>query len=217
MTIFNIQKGDSQTLTKKDFIIGSVIAVILLCSWIYMSSGMSLIATFVPGLVFAWGLFVFMYIRKIPLPNHNIFLPIYFFTLGWQFIHFSEEFTTNFKELFPLLYNGQPYTDNLFVTFNMGSYFVFIAAPVLAYYKGLKFLFLPTLFFIVYGAMGNAIAHTWWSLYLSKYFPGLYTASLYWVLGPVLLGIILKSKKATAIYIVILTVTLVLTLTLLMK
>ena len=215
--LFDIEKSKNQRLTKKDFVIGTIIAVVMLTFWIVGSSGMSLIATFIPGLIFAWTIFAILYFKQIELPDYNIFLPLYFLTLGWQFFHFTEEFMTNFKELFPTTYGGQPYSNNTFVAFNMSAYFIFIVAPILVYFKGLKFFLLPTLFFIVYGAMGNAISHSWWSIYLGKYFPGLYTAQAYWIFAPIILTKLLKSKRLTGILIVAMTITLALTLTLLMK
>lgn len=214
---FNIERSKDQRLTKKEFTIGTVITVILLIVWIIMGSGMSLIATFVPGLLLAWILFAILYFKKIELPDYNIFLPFYFLTLGWQFFHFTEEFITNFKVLFPTIYGGQPYSNNTFVAFNMASYFIFIISPVLVYFKGLKFFLIPVLFFTVYGGMGNAISHSWWSIYLGKYFPGLYTALAYWILAPILLTLLLKSRKRAGIFIVATTIVLILTLTFLMK
>jgi hypothetical protein len=214
---FNIAGNESLQLSKKDFRIGSIIAIILSAFWWYMSSGMSLIATFIPGIAFTWLLFSIMHFNKIELPARNAFLPLYFVALAWQCIHFAEEFSTGFAVLFPKIYNGQPYTDATFVSFNMISYFVFILAPIMVYFKGLKFLFLPVLFFIVYGAMGNAIAHVWWAIITGHYFPGLYTALGYWFLGPVLLAMILRSSKKAGIYITGLAIVLVLSLTLLMQ
>lgn len=218
MTKFlNLEKNSNKCLTKTDFIIGSFISVVLLIIWALGSSGMSLIATFVPGILFAWILFAILYFRKIKPPDHNLFLPIYFFTLGWQFIHFSEEFATNFKEVFPQIYGGKAYAENTFVAFNMFSYFVFIVSPVLVYFRGLRFFLVPVLFFVVYGAIGNAIAHTWWSIYFGQYFSGLYTSFLYWLLGPILLATFLKSKKNAGIYIGIFLIALVVILTALIQ
>jgi hypothetical protein len=136
--------------------------------------------------------------------------------LAWQCLHFTEEFLANFAVLFPKIYNGQPYSDDTFLSFNMLSYFVFIMAPIMVYFKGIKFLFLPTLFFIVYGAMGNAIAHLWWTLVEGHYFPGFFTALGYWFLGPILLKMVLKSSMKAAIYITAFSTLLLVTLTLLM-
>ncbi|MDQ1087140.1 hypothetical protein [Siphonobacter sp. SORGH_AS_1065] len=217
MSFFNLERYHKERqLTRSDVVIGSILSAILLTLFALGSSGMSLIATFIPGILFAWLLFVFMYFKEIELPDYTIFLPQYFLALGWQFIHFAEEFITNFRELFPVTYGGQPYAANSFVAFNMLSYFVFIGAPILVYFRGLKFLFIPVLFFIVYGVMGNAIAHSWWSAYLGAYFPGLYTSLAYWLLGPMVLATIVRSKKIALIYILLLTAILIVTLTLLM-
>jgi hypothetical protein len=218
MSFFNLEKyRNAKLLTKSDFLIGSGVSVVMLSLFVWGSSGMSLVATFVPGLIFAWFLFTFIYLNKIELPDYNIFLPVYFLTLGWQFVHFAEEFITNFKELFPVMYGGLPYSENSFVIFNMFSYFMFIVSPVLLYFRGLKFLFIPVLFFIVYGAMGNAIAHSWWSIYFGQYFSGLYTSLMYWILGTVLLTIVFRSKKRSFTYILAFTGVLIVTLTLLMN
>lgn len=58
------------------------------------------------------------------------------------------------------------------------------------------FLLMPVLFFVIYGAIGNAISHSWWSLSLGRYFPGLVTAQIYWLLGPYVLHRLLGSRAA---------------------
>lgn len=192
-----------ETLSKKDFIIGTVIALAMGTVFTRLSSGMSLLVTFVPGIVITWLTFGWLYKKQIKLPDGPAFFPFFFATLAWQFIHFAEEFTTGFRSQFPLLYGGTPYSDNLFVTFNMLSYFVFTLACILVFTKKLRFLLVPVMFYIIYGAIGNAISHTWWSLYLKSYFPGLVSAQLYWVLGPLLLYKLSGDRKA-AITVVVL-------------
>jgi hypothetical protein len=59
-----------------------------------------------------------------------------------------------------------------------------------------RLLLMPVLFFVVYGAIGNAVAHTCWSLSLRAYFPGLVTAQVFWVLGPLLLHLLLGSWRS---------------------
>ena len=44
----------SDVLSKKDFVIGTVIALVMATIFTLLSSGMSLIVTFVPGIVFSW-------------------------------------------------------------------------------------------------------------------------------------------------------------------
>lgn len=185
-----------ETLGKKDFIIGTVIALVMGTTFTLLSSGKSLLVTFVPGIVITWLTFAWLYKKQIKLPDGPAFFPLFFATLAWQFIHFAEEFTTGFRSQFPLLYGGTPYSDNLFVTFNMLSYFIFTLACILVFTRGLRFLLVPILFYIIYGAIGNAISHTWWSVYLKSYFPGFVSAQLYWILGPLVLYKLLGERRA---------------------
>lgn len=184
------------TLSKKDFTIGSVIALVMGTTFTLLSSGKSLLVTFVPGIAITWLTFAWLYKKQIKLPDVSAFFPMFFATLAWQFIHFAEEFTTGFRSQFPLLYGGTPYSDDLFVTFNMLSYFVFTLACILVFTKKLRFLLIPVMFYIIYGAIGNAISHTWWSLYLKSYFPGFASAQLYWILGPMVLYKLLGERRA---------------------
>jgi hypothetical protein len=209
----NTSLTTNEALSTRDLIIGTVIALIMGTIFISLSSGMSLIVTFVPGLVFTWLVFVWLYTKRISLPDASKFLPVFFVALSVQFIHFAEEFTTGFYTKFALLYGGTPYSVNLFVIFNMVAYFIFTLACVLAFTRNLRFLILPVLFYIVYGAIGNAISHTWWSLYLQAYFPGLITAQLYWVAGPLVLNKLLGNRRDTLVVITLFAIVLIILLT----
>lgn len=173
--------------------------------------------TFVPGLGFAWIAFYFIYSRKIKLPEISAFMPFFFLVLSWQFLHFNEEFLTDFKTKFPLLYDSNPYSAEKFVGVNMVSYFVFAVSCVIFQKTNLKFLLIPVLFYITYGAIGNAIAHTWWSIILKEYFPGLVTAQLYWVFGPWILHKLVPDKKFIGWYVLLFAIVLIALLTIFMK
>ena len=203
----------NQTLSKKDLILGTVIALIMGTVFVSLSSGMSLIVTFIPGLVVTWLIYVWLYVKKIELPDGTNFLPVFFAALSVQFIHFAEEFTTGFYTKFPLLYGGSPYSMNLFVIFNMVAYFIFTLACILVFTRSLRFLMMPVLFYIVYGAIGNAISHTWWSIYLRSYFPGLITAQLYWVVGPLALNKLLGNRRDMFVAVGLFAVVLIILLT----
>jgi hypothetical protein len=185
--ILEAGRTHGEVLSKTDLIMGTMIALVMATAFTLLSSGLSLIVSFVPGIAVTWLTYVWLYIDKRQLPSGTAFLPVFFVALAVQFIHFAEEFTTGFRTSFPLLYGGTPYSADLFVTFNMVSYFIFTLACILVFTKGFRFLLVPAMFFIIYGAIGNAIAHTWWSLYLRAYFPGLVTAQIYWLVGPFLL------------------------------
>ncbi len=188
----------ARSLSKRDFVIGTLIVSVMAAIFLIGSPGKSLVVTFIPGLAVAWLIYAWMFTKRIDLPSIASFFPVYFATLAIQFLHFAEEFTTGFAEKFPRLYGSAPFSGDLFVTFNMSSYFVFTIACILALHKNIRFLIIPVLFFVVYGALGNAIAHTWWVIYTKGYFPGFVTAQLYWVAGPVVLYKLLPTKKGVA-------------------
>lgn len=190
-----IRAIDSDVLSTRDLAVGTAVALVMGTVFTLLSSGLSLIVTFVPGVVFAWLTYVWLYFSKTKLPNGSDFLPVFFVALAMQFIHFAEEFTTGFRVHFPQLYGGAPYSEDLFVTFNMIAYFMFTMTTILVFTKSLRFLLVPSLFFIVYGAIGNAVSHTWWSLYLRAYFPGLVTAQVYWFVGPLVLYRLVSRPK----------------------
>jgi hypothetical protein len=192
----------NDVLTKKDLVLGTVIALVMGTTFTLLSSGMSLIVAFVPGVVFTWLTYAWLYTKRVKLPSGAEFLPIFFVALAVQFIHFAEEFAAGFAVRFPSLYGGPPYSDNLFVTFNMFSYSLFTLTCLLVFIRGVRFLLVPSLFFIIYGAIGNAIAHTWWSVYLHGYFPGLVTAQIYWILGPLVLYKLLGSLHAVFLVVI---------------
>lgn len=205
-----------EILSKRDLIIGSGIAIIM-ATLFSIVGGLPLMITFVPGLVFSWIAFYFIYLRKIGLPDISAFMPFFFFGLAWQFLHFNEEFITDFKTKFPILYGHAPYSSEKFVGVNMVSYFVFTVACIFFQKTKFKFLLVPVLFFITYGAIGNAIAHTWWSIILTDYFPGLITAQFYWLIGPWILYKLIPDKKFISWYIIVFATILIPLLTIFMK
>jgi hypothetical protein len=207
-----VLRTDSVSTT--DFVIGTVIALVMGTIFTLLSSGLSLIVTFVPGVVVSWLLYAWLFVKKTPLPTSATFLPPFFVLLAIQFIHFAEEFATGFSAKFPALYSGMPYSESLFVTFNMISYALFAVGCILALTKQIRFLLMPPLFFIIYGAIGNAIAHTWWSLYLQSYFPGLLTAQLFWIAGPLVLYKVVGQRRVVFTTIILFSLVLIPLLTL---
>jgi hypothetical protein len=74
---------------------------------------------------------------------------------------------------------GARFGDARFVVLNMVGHAAFIVAGLLVVTRGRRLLLMPVLLFVVYGAISNAVAHTWWSLSLRAYFPGLVTAQVF--------------------------------------
>ena len=98
----------SEVLSKTDLIIGTVIAFLMATAFTLLSSGLSLIVTFVPGIVFTWLTYVWLYINKHHLPSGVEFLPVFFLALAVQFIHFAEEFITDFASTFRCFMAARP-------------------------------------------------------------------------------------------------------------
>jgi hypothetical protein len=189
----------ANVLGRRDLVIGTAIACVMAATFWVLSSGMSLIVTFVPGIVMTVLTFAWLYLKQVPLPQGSEFVPLFVTLLAVQFLHFGEEFVMGFRTQFPVLYGGAPYSANLFVTFNMAAYFVFTITCLVAFASRRWFLLIPALFFVIYGAIGNAISHSWWSLQLRAYFPGLVTAQAYWLLGPMVLSKLVGRRTAVLV------------------
>lgn len=188
----------SETVSRQDLGIGTGIALAMAGLFVW-AGGQALLSTFVPGLVVTWAIFLWMHVRQIPLPSAQALYPIYFGVLAWQFLHFSEEFMTGFRDRFPAFFGAEPFSTELFVGINMLSNFGFTIAFIAVFAGGRRFLLVPMLFFIVYGAIGNAISHTYWVILEGGYFPGFVTARLYWVIGILLLARLVSSWRAAAV------------------
>jgi hypothetical protein len=188
-------------LTPADLAVGAIIAACMAAVIMLISSGISLIVTFLPGVIFSYTVLLLMWRNRKPLPPPRRFLPVFFLALSLQFLHFAEEFTTGFAGRFPHLYGGNPYSPTLFVQINMISYALFVLSALAAFVFGLRRVLMPAVFFVLYGVLGNAIAHPIWAIMVHGYFPGLFTALIYWVLGPWLLYLLLQSKKQTVVLI----------------
>ena len=168
----------------KNSVIPILISSGMIAAFTYFSSGLSLIVTFVPGVILALIFYFLTIYKKQPEPVK--ILPLYLLGLGIQFLHFAEEYITGFNYRFPALFNSSEYPLNTFVVFNMFAYFMFILGAMMIYKKIRPPMIIP-LFFVIYGIIGNAIAHMIFCLIVRGYFPGIYTALIYWIIGPILI------------------------------
>lgn len=192
-------EAPSRHFRARDLAVATVIALVMGTVFVTMSRGRSLWVTFLPGLVAAWLLFAWIFIRRIELPKTERFTPVFLVTLAIQFLHFAEEHAKGFISFFAIHYGGTPYDDVVFTNFNMIAYALFTLGYVLGLYKGLLFLLMPTFFFITSGALGNAIWHTVWQIEAGEYTPGFYSAQLYWVAAPWCLSSLLGSVRHAVI------------------
>lgn len=151
------------------------------------------LSLFIPGLLASLG-FYFLVTRN-GIPNPDKMVPLYLFALAVQLLHFLEEYQGEFYIEAPELFNLKPLTTELFVQFNILAYFLFILGAI-AWLKKIKFGMVIPLFFILFGVMGNAIGHIALALFVKGYFPGLYTALAYVVIGPLMIGKLLLNPRS---------------------
>lgn len=81
------------------------------------------------------------------------------------------------------------------------------------FYLDARHMMIPVLFFVVYGAIGNAASHTLWSLTARAYRPGFITAQAYWVVGPVVPYKLIEDDGGTVVTRVVIVLTLAVTVT----
>lgn len=190
-------------ITKKDFIIGSIIAFAILVLSIGLSSGYSLIATFVPGIIFSWALFAFMFLQKKPIPRSYKTTSLLFATIGIQLLLFAEEAVTGFNAAVPTIYGGEPYSYSFFIVASMIAYFILIICSIFVFIiRKFNFLLFPILLFVVAGTIGSAISHSYWGLNFGSYFPGLIVSQLYWIIAPLLLVKFIMNYKIVGFFII---------------
>jgi hypothetical protein len=190
-----------------DVVIGTIIAVVMGVAFTVFSQGLSLVLTFVPGVLFSYALFL-MLRRSHPSRSLSDVAPLYFLALAVQFLHLAEEYVTGFPETFPVAYGGDPIPRWTFVTFNMAAYSVFTFSAVCFFFWNIKVLLMPMLFFVVYGTWGNAVSHTTWCLMSGQYFPGAISALPYFILGPLLIRRFEPHAGRATVFLAIFTITL---------
>jgi hypothetical protein len=140
-------------------------------------------------------IFLRMYQSARPLPRAGRFLPLYYLTLAWQFAHFGEEFGMHFQSRFPELYGDAPFPNIGFILFHIISYLLVLILSLAVFVRRLHYLMILVVFFIVCEAIGNAVAHTFWTVTQGEYFPGFFTAQAYWILGPLMLIRLTGSRR----------------------
>jgi hypothetical protein len=159
---------------------------------IFVAFTLSSVVLFLPGVIVTFFVYLGTFYRKMPGPRR--ILPIYLLLLGLQFLHFTEEYLTDFVTAVPALLGQEPYPVDYWITFNMVAYFLFALGGIAIFRDWKEHMIVP-LFFIVVGVLFNAAGHILLTLYTGGYFPGLFTAILYAYLGPVILRRIRSETK----------------------
>jgi hypothetical protein len=88
----------TNTINSRDLVLGTLIAGVMAAVFTLLSSGSSLLVTFVSGIAVTWAVFVLMYYPGSALPDARSFLPAFFTTLAIQFIQLGEEFAARFTD-----------------------------------------------------------------------------------------------------------------------
>jgi len=170
-------------LRTQEAILPGAMTLILVAVFTYLSPGLSLIVTFVPAIVLAYVCYLLTSFQQMPEPSRV--LPVYLIAFGVQFLHFAEEFTTEFYTRWPVeVFNAAPFELSTFVQINMVSYAAFALGAV-AIYRGIKGPMLIVWFFTLMGVIGNGILHPIYPVLATGefgYFPGLYTSVIYLIL-----------------------------------
>jgi hypothetical protein len=107
-------------------------------------------------------------------------------TILAQCVHFLEEFRSHFFIRFPEAFGLQPFTETVFVSFNLTWLAIWVIA-LFAVRKGLVIAVCP-IWFLGLAMVLNFLAHPILALRSGGYFPGLLTAPLVGVLGVLLIG-----------------------------
>ncbi|REE84461.1 Protein of unknown function with HXXEE motif-containing protein [Lutibacter oceani] len=180
------------TKLNKHILIPLVIASIAIVIFWIVSLTLNSVIVFIPGVIVSYLLYLNTFYKKTPNPER--ILPLYLLALGIQFIHFTEEYLTDFTIEVPKLLGREEYPLDYWLVFNMVAYFVFIIGGIILF-KKIKELMIIPLFFILVGVLLNSIGHILISLYVGGYFSGLYTALIYIVIGPILIKRVLDETK----------------------
>jgi len=180
------------TKLNKHVLIPLVIASIAIAIFWIVSLTLNVVIVFIPGVIATYLLYLNTFYKKTPNPER--ILPLYLLALGIQFIHFTEEYLTDFTVAIPNLLGQEEYPKDYWLIFNMVVYFIFIIGGIILF-KKIKELMIIPLFFILVGVLLNSIGHILISLYVGGYFSGLYTALIYVIIGPILIKRVLDETK----------------------
>ena len=176
----------------KSLLIPLMIGAVMIIIFIMVASTLTTVSLFILGVIVSYVVYVNTLYKRTP--DLGRILPLYLLALGIQFIHFTEEYLTDFTTELPKLFNQEAYPVDYWIVFNMVAYFVFIIGGIILFKQLKDFMIIP-LFFILVGVIFNSVAHIMLSIYVRRYFPGLYTALIYMVIGPILMKRILEETS----------------------
>ena len=168
------------------------ICLLAIAIFIWVGLVISTVWLFVPAAIITYLIYLNSFFKLMPSPKK--ILPLYLGALSIQMLHFGEEYLTGFVVELPKLMGQEPYPEDFWLVFNMAAYSFFIMGAIVLYKKIKELAVLP-IFFILVGVILNPLAHLSLTIYKGAYFPGLYTAFLYFALAPFILKEIFSNKR----------------------
>ena len=177
----------------KYIVIPLTIVAVSILIFIKVASELSSVLLFIPAIIVTYIIYLNTFYKHTPKPDR--ILPLYLLLLSVQFLHFTEEFLTDFHIEVPKLIGQEAYSLEYWLTFNMVAYFIFTIGGIIIFKRLKEFMIIP-LFFIITGVILNSIGHILISIYVGSYFSGLYTSFIYLVIGPILIKRIVEETKS---------------------
>ena len=169
--------------------IPAVLCVLSIMAFLYMSQTLTTVWLFIPAIIISFLIYLNTYYKREIYPDKIV--PYYLLALGIQFLHFAEEYATDFTTEVPQLLGGEPYPLDTFVYFNMVAYFIFLLGGI-ALFKRIRILSVIAIFFIIVGTVLNPIVHISAAIFTVGYFPGFFTSLLLLPLGFKLIRILFE-------------------------
>lgn len=144
--------------------------------FVFMAQTASVFYLFAIGLIAAYIFYMLTVYKKAP--DFKWILPLYLLGIGWQAIHFAEEYLYGY-------HTAMGIDESRFVISNMVAILFYCFAGVAIYLK-IQGPQLIAIFFILFGGLGNAALHSFYFIKTGAYSPGFYTSLPFW-LAPILL------------------------------
>jgi len=160
-----------------------LLAFAMIVTFWSVSRVLSTVMIFIPAVLVSFIFYFFTARKNSPEPEKV--LPLYLIALAVQFFHFLEEYLTGFTVRVAELPGQSEMVMETWIIFNMCAYAAFVLGGIALLKKNKEFMIIP-IFFVIVGVVLNAVGHVLISLYVGGYFPGLYTALIYFLLGPML-------------------------------
>ena len=174
----------------QDILVTLLVSILAIAIFWKVSATLYSVIVFIPGVIISCLLYFQVFYKKEL--NSEKLLPLYLFAMGNQLIHFTEEYLTGFVVAAPDLLGLDGFPVDYWLVFNMSAYCVFIIGGIVLFRRINAFMIIP-LFFIMVGVILNSIGHILISIYVGRYFPGLYTALIHLFIGMLII------KKITTI------------------